>query len=93
MKGVILAGGTGLYLRALTEGLFNGPTRSIYWRNRLEMMAERKGRSHLHQVLTRLDPLAARPGRSVAGRHEHRGQRRHGLAGRARPLVCAGATG
>ena len=55
----ILSGGTGLYLRALTEGLFNGPTRSIYWRNRLEMMAERKGRSHLHQVLTRLDPLAA----------------------------------
>jgi len=55
----ILAGGTGLYLRALTEGLFNGPTRSIYWRNRLEMMAERKGRGHLHQVLKRLDPLAA----------------------------------
>jgi tRNA dimethylallyltransferase len=55
----ILAGGTGLYLRALTEGLFNGPTRSTYWRNRLEMMAERKGRSHLHRVLARLDPGAA----------------------------------
>ena len=55
----ILVGGTGLYLRALIEGLFNGPTRSMYWRNRLEMMAERKGRAYLHRVLQRLDPLAA----------------------------------
>src|SRR5436190_16465310 len=50
----ILVGGTGLYLRALTEGLFNGPARSMYWRNRLEMMAERKGRAHLHRILNRL---------------------------------------
>lgn len=55
----ILAGGTGLYLRALTEGLFNGPARSTYWRNRLEMIADRKGRGHLHRVLARLDPAAA----------------------------------
>src|SRR6202521_5212751 len=51
----ILVGGTGLYLRALTEGLFNGPARSFYWRNRMEMIAERKGRGHLHLVLKRLD--------------------------------------
>ena len=55
----ILVGGTGFYLRAVTEGLFNGPTRSTYWRNRLEMMAERKGRAYVHRLLTRLDPLAA----------------------------------
>jgi tRNA dimethylallyltransferase len=55
----ILAGGTGLYLRALTEGLFNGPSRSMYWRNRLEMIAETKGRAHLHRLLSRLDPVAA----------------------------------
>jgi tRNA dimethylallyltransferase len=55
----ILVGGTGLYLRAVIEGLFNGPTRSVYWRNRLEMVAERKGRGHLHRVLSRLDPAAA----------------------------------
>jgi tRNA dimethylallyltransferase len=55
----ILVGGTGLYLRALTEGLFSGPARSIYWRNRLEMIAERKGLTHLHKVLARLDPQAA----------------------------------
>ena len=55
----ILVGGTGLYLRALVEGLFEGPTRSAYWRNRLEMLAERKGRSYLHRLLKRLDPVAA----------------------------------
>src|SRR5215469_13694373 len=55
----ILVGGTGLYLRALTEGLFNGPARSMYWRNRLEMLAERKGRVYLHRLLKKLDPGAA----------------------------------
>ena len=55
----ILVGGTGLYLRALTEGLFNGPKRSAYWRNRLEMLAERKGRGYVHSLLRRLDPVAA----------------------------------
>jgi tRNA dimethylallyltransferase len=55
----ILVGGTGLYLRALVDGLFNGPGRSIHWRNRLEMLAERKGRAHLHRVLSRVDPDAA----------------------------------
>src|SRR5262245_14261686 len=55
----ILVGGTGLYLRALIEGLFNGPSRSTYWRNRLEMLAERRGRTYLHRVLQRLDAGAA----------------------------------
>src|SRR5438132_3291937 len=55
----ILVGGTGLYLRALTEGLFNGPARSTYWRNRLEMLAERKGRGYVHRLLRKLDPAAA----------------------------------
>ena len=55
----VLVGGTGLYLRALTEGLFNGPERSIYWRNRLEMLAERKGREYLHRILSKVDPVAA----------------------------------
>src|SRR5215468_1610726 len=56
----VLVGGTGLYLRALTEGLFDGPTRSSYWRNRLNALAERKGREHLHRILQRLDPVAAK---------------------------------
>jgi tRNA dimethylallyltransferase len=55
----VLVGGTGLYLAALTEGLFSGPSRSLYWRNRMEMTAARKGREHLHRLLRRLDPAAA----------------------------------
>jgi len=55
----ILAGGTGLYLRALIEGLFGGPQRSESWRARLEAAAEQKGREHLHRLLKRLDPDAA----------------------------------
>src|SRR5262245_229762 len=55
----ILVGGTGLYLRAVIDGLFSGPSRSVHWRNRLEAMAEREGRVYLHRVLKRLDPAAA----------------------------------
>ena len=57
----VLVGGTGLYLRALTEGLFRGPSRSSFWRNRLEMISGRKGREYLHRLLSRLDsPTAER---------------------------------
>jgi tRNA dimethylallyltransferase len=55
----ILVGGTGLYLRALTEGLFQGPTRSTQWRARLEGIAQTRGREYLHGVLQRLDPDSA----------------------------------
>ena len=55
----VLVGGTGLYLRALTEGLFQGPVRSAQWRERLEMLAEVRGREYLHRVLQRLDPDTA----------------------------------
>jgi tRNA dimethylallyltransferase len=55
----ILVGGTGLYLRALTEGLFDGPSRSQHWRDRLEALSESRGREYLHRVLRRLDPAAA----------------------------------
>lgn len=55
----ILVGGTGLYLKALTEGLFAGPQRSESLRVRLEAIAEKKSREHLHRMLQRLDPEAA----------------------------------
>ena len=56
----IFVGGTGLYLRALLEGLFAGPRRSDYWRKRLERTAEDRGREYIHRILERLDPEAAR---------------------------------
>jgi tRNA dimethylallyltransferase len=55
----IVAGGTGLYLRALLEGLFPGPQRWEELRERLRQRAERKGSAYLHRLLRRLDPPAA----------------------------------
>lgn len=55
----IVVGGTGLYLRALLEGLFAGPQRSEEVRRRLREHAEEKGTGYLHRVLSRLDPAGA----------------------------------
>ena len=55
----IVVGGTGLYLRALLEGLFPGPQRSEELRERLRQRAGEKGSAYLHRILSRLDPTAA----------------------------------
>ncbi|HET9741653.1 MAG TPA: tRNA (adenosine(37)-N6)-dimethylallyltransferase MiaA [Terriglobales bacterium] len=55
----IVVGGTGLYLRALLEGLFEGPPRSEQLRIRLRRKADQHTIRHLHRILTRLDPDAA----------------------------------
>ncbi len=55
----IVVGGTGLYLRALLEGLFAGPQRSEELRRRLRERAGEKGPAYLHRILRRLDPAAA----------------------------------
>jgi len=55
----IAVGGTGLYLRALLEGLFAGPQRSEELRQRLRERAEERGSGYLHRMLGRLDSAAA----------------------------------
>jgi tRNA dimethylallyltransferase len=55
----IVVGGTGLYLRALLEGLFPGPQRSEELRERLRESAARHGPNHLHGILRRLDRAAS----------------------------------
>lgn len=55
----IVAGGTGLYLRALIDGLFPAPKARPELRERLRQRAERRGPGHLHRILSRLDRAAA----------------------------------
>jgi tRNA dimethylallyltransferase len=55
----LVVGGAGLYLRALLDGLFEGPSRDEELRRRLEALAARYGDARLHRVLARVDPAAA----------------------------------
>ena len=57
----IVVGGSGLYYRALTRGLFDGPGRDEALRGRLTRIAKLRGVERLHRMLTRVDaPSAAR---------------------------------
>jgi tRNA dimethylallyltransferase len=55
----IVVGGTGLYLRALFEGLFAGPPRSEELRQRLRDRGAERGPEYLHKMLQKLDLVAA----------------------------------
>ena len=56
----IVTGGTGLYLRALTEGLFAGPERQTDLRARLQRSRQRHAEGWLHKLLVHLDPASAK---------------------------------
>src|SRR5205807_9246321 len=55
----VIAGGTGFYLRALLDGLFEGPGRDQPLRDRLAARESRRPGS-LHRLLARFDAAAAR---------------------------------
>jgi tRNA dimethylallyltransferase len=55
-----VTGGTGLYLRSLTDGLFAGPELQQEIRARLESSREKHGEGWLHRLLVRLDPASAK---------------------------------
>jgi tRNA dimethylallyltransferase len=56
---IFVAGGTGLYLKALSRGLFRGPGANPELRRTLKERAARDGSPALHAELTGLDPAAA----------------------------------
>ncbi len=56
----ILAGGTGFYLRTLRNPLFEGPKTDETLRRKLTAIRSRKGPEHLHDLLRRIDPEAAK---------------------------------
>ena len=55
----LLVGGTGFYLRALSNPLFEGPKTDLRLRERLAGLRDTRGAEHLHRVLKRVDPRAA----------------------------------
>jgi tRNA dimethylallyltransferase len=55
----IVTVGTGLYMRALLEGLADLPLRSEELRERLRASSRKRGGIHLHRVLRRMDAQAA----------------------------------
>jgi tRNA dimethylallyltransferase len=57
-KKPILCGGTGLYIRALIQGLFVGPAKNTEVRNRLEREVEEKGLNSIYERLRQVDPDA-----------------------------------
>jgi len=61
--------GTGMYLRALLEGLADVPQRSENLRKRLRASAQRHPDGHLHRLLRRMDASAAT---KIAARDEQK---------------------
>lgn len=55
----LFVGGTGLYLRAILRGVFNGPSADWEYRRELETFAETEGNEALHHRLAAVDPVSA----------------------------------
>jgi len=55
----LFVGGTGLYLRAVLRGVFEGPSKDPAMRQRLEAIAESESPVALHRRLAAVDPAAA----------------------------------
>lgn len=58
-KNIVVCGGTGLYIKALIEGLFVGPGRDPEIRRELERQAREQGLGALYRRLQRCDSAAA----------------------------------
>lgn len=58
-KAVLLVGGTGLYLKALSQGLCDAPAADAQVRRELSAVAAHEGSPVLHERLKTVDPIAA----------------------------------
>jgi len=56
----LFVGGTALYFKALTQGLFDGPPSDWALREELRALEAEKGLGYLHSELARVDPESAR---------------------------------
>ncbi|MGD8628506.1 MAG: tRNA (adenosine(37)-N6)-dimethylallyltransferase MiaA [bacterium] len=58
-KTALAVGGSGLYVKALTEGIFEGPAGDPKLRRTLTSEAKRKGKDHVWRMLVDVDPVKA----------------------------------
>ena len=58
-KTPITVGGSGLYVKALIDGLFPAPPADDVFRGRMERLAARRGSAALHERLVKIDPVSA----------------------------------
>ncbi len=58
-KPVLAVGGTMLYVRGLTAGVFQGPGADAQFRAKIRQRAKEQGQEKLHAELARIDPEAA----------------------------------
>jgi tRNA dimethylallyltransferase len=56
---VIVCGGSGLYMKALCDGIFQEPEKNLSLRRKLEQRIEKEGLEVLYQELAAVDPQAA----------------------------------
>lgn len=56
---VIVCGGSGLYVKALLDGIFEGVGKDEGLRKQLEEKAQKQGKEYLHEELKRVDPETA----------------------------------
>lgn len=55
----IIVGGTGLYIKALIQGLAEAPSRDDVYRKELEVIRKEKGTPYLYKILSEKDPKTA----------------------------------
>lgn len=55
----LVVGGSGLYLRVIRGGIFQGPRASLEIRRRLAALADERGVKFLHERLSEVDPAGA----------------------------------
>lgn len=58
-KTPIITGGTGLYAKSLIDGIFDAAPRDELFRDKLEAIARKEGKQHLHRRLKEVDPASA----------------------------------
>lgn len=58
-KPFLVVGGTALYLKAIINGLFEGPAADWEYREHLKSLASERGLCYLHQMLADIDPETA----------------------------------